>query len=92
MHNAGFRWTVAAMGVTVLLAGCVGTPQTFSEVAPEAMKPIVLKAPAAVRAPARPLAPARALSQAEKERLFREFQRSQILKTQAATSEDTATP
>lgn len=86
-----FRYVVA-FGAAVLLAGCVGEPQTYY-----AAKPIVLqpRAVAQVRkkpAPA-PLAPASApnlstpnLSTDEKQQLFQEFQASQRLKDPVAVA------
>ncbi len=82
-------WPAVVIGAVILLSGCVGQPRTFY-----AEKPIVLKPPAVFREPARPLAAgsAPALSRAKKERLFQEFQRSQVLKEQASTDSVDATP
>ena len=73
----------AAFGLALLPGGCVGSPQTFyaaEPAAPERSAPIRLSPrPAPVRT-------APSLSDSEKRRLFRDFQQSQSVKDDAATS------
>lgn len=87
MRNRSLPSFVAAVGATILLAGCVGQSQTFVK-----PSPIVLNPRVAARVPARPAAPLPTLSKAEKERLFREFQRMQALKASTVTVEGDQAP
>lgn len=87
MRNRSLPLFAAAVGAAILLAGCAGQPETFVRASP-----IVLNPHVAVRAPARPASLAPKLSKAEKERLFREFQRMQALKAPMVTVEGGQAP
>ena len=74
----------AAFGLALLPGGCVGVPQTFyaaDPVAPEHRAPSRVSQKPAF-APA-----ASTLSDSEKRRLFRDFQQSQDVKDEAATTQ-----
>lgn len=80
VHSTLLMVTTLAM---MLLAGCVGEPQTFY-----VAEPIVVKPRVPIRSPTRstPMATSRALSTDEKQRLFQGFQQQQRLKSQAVTN------
>ena len=73
-----------AFGLALLPGGCVGVPQTFRVAAPVAPGHHALSrlAPKQASTPA-----ASTLSESEKRRLFRDFQKSQDEKDEAATAQ-----
>ena len=75
---------VAVLGLALLPGGCVGVPQTFYAAEPAAPeRPAPPRWPRPARVPA-----ASSLSDSEKRRLFQDFQHSQSVKDQAATSQE----
>ena len=101
-------WPLAALGAVILLAGCIGEPQTYY-----AAKPVVLQRHAVARAlkksalapPAPTLTPVLSapilsdpvlsppvLSADEKQQLFQEFQASQRLKDPIPTAPGATAP
>lgn len=76
---------VAVLGLALLPGGCVGVPQTFY-----AAEPAASGRPAPRRLSPRltPVPAASPLSDSEKRRLFQDFQHSQSVKDQAATTQE----
>lgn len=75
----------AMLGLALLPGGCVGVPQTFY-----AAEPAAPERPAPIRLSPRPapVPAASPLSDSEKRRLFQDFQHSQSVKDQAATTQE----